>query len=87
MNLDAITDFSFVRPLAPLLFLLFFLAALLPFLRRPGKERLFFGALGLFFCAATAVFLLLGQPFTALSVFLVPAILYGIFLKTGRNKK
>lgn len=87
MNLDAIADFSFVRPLVPLLVLLLFLAGVLPFLRRPGKEQLFFTALGVFFCGAAAVFLLLGQPLAAFSVFFVPAVLYGIFRKAGRKKK
>ena len=87
MNLDALTDFSFLRPLAPLLFLLFFLAAALPFLRRPGKERLFYAALGLFFFGASAVFLLIGQPLAAFSVFFVPALLYSVFRKAGRKNK
>jgi Na+/melibiose symporter-like transporter len=87
MNLDTIADFSFVRPLVPLLGLLLFLAAALPFLRRPGKKRFFFAALGLFFCGTAAVFLLLGQPIAAVSMFFVPALLYGIFRKAGRGKK
>ncbi len=87
MNLDAIADFSFVRPLAPLLLLLLVLGAALPFLRRPGKERLFFAALGLFFFGASAVFLLMGQPLAALSVFFVPALLYGVFRKAERKNK
>ncbi|MBL3538847.1 hypothetical protein [Aminivibrio sp.] len=86
MNLDTIADFSFVRPLAPLLLLLLILAAALPFLRRSGKERIFFAAIALFFCGAAGVFFLLGQPLAAFSVFFVPALLCGILRNAGRKK-
>ncbi len=88
MNLDAIADFSFVRPLAPLLLLLLVLGAALPFLPpSPERERLFFAALGLFFFGASAVFLLMGQPLAALSVFFFAARLYGVFRKAERKNK
>lgn len=86
MNLESIIDFSFLQTVAPLVAVLVIIAAVLPSLRRPGRERLFFVVLGAFFLGAAGVFLIMGQLLSALSVFLVPLLLGGFWWLSKKGR-